>query len=86
MERLLATVLYQHYVLDTLAVCCAGTPPKHESPKKKRVSEEDRVGAKSKLYSILKQSAQPLSSADIWEMAEVSAGIHLAFHCMLPLP
>ena len=51
--------------------CCAGTPPKRESPKKKRVSEEDMIGAKSKLYSVLKQSTQPLSSAEIWETAEV---------------
>ena len=85
MKQLMTIVLYQHYVLDTLAFCCAGTPPKHESPKKKRVSEEDRIGAKSKLYSILKQSIQPLSSADIWDMAEVTAGTHLASHSMSPL-
>ena len=50
------------------------------------MSEEDRIGAKSKLYSILKQSTEPLSSADIWELAEVNAGTHLAFDYVLPMP
>ena len=85
-KQLPTSSLCQHCVLDTIASCCAGTPPKHESPKKKRVSEEDRVGAKSKLYSILKQSTQPLSSADIWDMAEVTAGTQLASHFTSPLP
>ena len=84
--RLLTMVSFQQTVLDTLRFCYAGTPSKHESPKKKRVSEEDRIGAKSKLYSILKQSTQPLSSADIWDMAEVTAGTHLVSHSMSPLP
>ena len=41
------------------------------SPKEKRLSEEDRIGVKSQLYSILKQNRKPLSSAELWEAAEV---------------
>ena len=51
----------------------AGTPPRPaKSPRQKRYSSEDTVGVKSKLYSIMKTASQPLSSAEIWESAEVS--------------
>ncbi|KAK9915858.1 hypothetical protein WJX75_005350 [Coccomyxa subellipsoidea] len=39
-------------------------------PKKAPISEEDRTGAKSVLFGILKKADEPLTTAEIWEAAE----------------
>ncbi len=44
------------------------------------VSEEYRTGAKSVLFTILKNADEPLTTAEIWEAAEVCIVLHLLAH------
>ncbi|BDA44271.1 hypothetical protein COCOBI_05-4550 [Coccomyxa sp. Obi] len=49
-----------------------GGPRERRSPKKlSTVTEEDRTGAKSVLFGILKDASEPLTTAELWAAAEV---------------